>query len=234
MSEPKRLLLARGNTKLGENIYSFSLPAIDTCPGRSKLCEKACYATRGHIRLVAATGSYERKLERTKQKSFVRDMTDEIRLRGVRVVRIHVSGDFYSAAYIEKWIQIAEASRSVKFFVYTRSWRLPKLRKALDRLSKLSNFRLWYSCDKETGLPSKLTKRTRIAYMAVDDNDTPEAPPDLVFRVKRMTVKKRSSGALVCPTENGTKAEVTCQKCGLCWDSIKTKDPRRYALPLAG
>ena len=33
-------LLGKGNGKLGENIHTWSIPAVDTCPGRSPLCER--------------------------------------------------------------------------------------------------------------------------------------------------------------------------------------------------
>jgi hypothetical protein len=42
--DPLRNLLVRGNRKLGESVHSFSVPAVDTCPGRSAPCERACYA----------------------------------------------------------------------------------------------------------------------------------------------------------------------------------------------
>ena len=45
-----RFLLTRGNGKLGEAIHAFSLPAVSTCPGRSALCERHCYARHGRFR----------------------------------------------------------------------------------------------------------------------------------------------------------------------------------------
>lgn len=39
-----RNLLTRGNGKLGEGIRAWSLPAVETCPGRSDLCARVCYA----------------------------------------------------------------------------------------------------------------------------------------------------------------------------------------------
>jgi hypothetical protein len=45
-----RNLLTRGNGKLGEGIHTWSLPAVETCPGRSDLCSRVCYARSGRFR----------------------------------------------------------------------------------------------------------------------------------------------------------------------------------------
>ena len=36
-------------------------------------------------------------------------------------VRIHDSGDFYSIAYLNKWVDIAKANTDVIFYAYTKS-----------------------------------------------------------------------------------------------------------------
>ncbi len=225
-----RYLLGLGNRKLGEQIHTFSIPAIKTCPGRSNTCEKACYATRGTMRF--AQKSYSRRWKESKKSNFAEMVTKELRHRGATKVRIHCSGDFYSPAYVRKWIAIVRASPGIRFFVYTRSWRVPKIRKELKVLAREKNIRVWYSCDAETGLPSSISRRVRIAYMATSDSDLPRGRPDLVFRVKRTTVKKFSGGRLVCPSENGV-TDTTCSRCGICWQDLEKKDARRIALPLA-
>jgi hypothetical protein len=37
------------------------------------------------------------------------------------IVRIHVSGDFYSEAYFLAWIDVAKQRPDVKFYAYTKS-----------------------------------------------------------------------------------------------------------------
>ncbi len=225
-------MLGMGNRKLGDVVYTFSLPAVLTCPGRSKLCEKVCYALRGHMRMVLDAGHYHRKLEAANQADFADRMVREIRFRQCQLVRIHVAGDFYSPEYVRKWVEIVEASPQTKFFVYTRSWRVAEIRRELTLLARLPNIRVWFSCDRDTGIPARVGRNVRIAYMAEDDDDHPPRQPDLGFRVKRKSLQKRIGGAIVCPVENGAKAEVTCQKCGLCWEPLAVKDPRRFALPV--
>lgn len=222
----KRHLLSFGNSKLGE-MHTFSLPAVHTCPGRSSSCESACYARKGTVRF--AQRSYVSRWKASKQARFVPDMVEEIRSRGVSLVRLHVSGDFYSAKYAAKWLAIVQACPETRFFVYTRSWRVAEIRPTLRRLARERNIRVWFSCDSETGLPSSIPRRVRIAYMAVTDEDHPNGTPDLVFRVKRKTVKKFSEGRLVCPSENGV-TKTTCKKCAVCWSPLEVRDPRRIAL----
>lgn len=222
------VLLGFGNTKLGP-IHTFTLPAGDTCPGQSELCAKHCYAKRGTIRLQQDRGTYHKNLELAECADFVSRMADEIRFRQVMVVRIHPSGDFFSEKYVRKWIEIAKLRPQARFFAYTRSWRVRDIRPALNEFSKLPNVRLWYSCDKETGLPASVGKNVRLAYMAVDDDDVPERRPDLAFRVKRKTVVKKMGPTLVCPSENGI-TDTTCDKCGVCWKPLAEKDARRIAL----
>lgn len=229
-------LLGMGNRKLGEVIFTFTLPAVKTCPGRSKLCEKVCYALRGHLRMVLDAGHYDPKYQASLGDDFVERMIREIRFRQCQIVRLHVAGDFYSAEYVRKWIAIVTACPNVRFFVYTRSWRVAEIRPDINKLARLKNIRVWFSCDRDTGIPTKVGKRVRIAYMSDGDDDIPSRTPDLGFRVKRKSVMKRLNGASVCPMENGTEAKnnTNCQKCGLCWEDLESKDPRRFALPMAG
>jgi len=48
-------------------------------------------------------------------------MNEEIRKKKVTHIRIHDSGDFYSIAYLNKWISIATQNKDVIFYAYTKS-----------------------------------------------------------------------------------------------------------------
>src|SRR5215831_9037681 len=111
--ETLRNLLQQGNTKLGEGIYTFSLPAIATCPGSSPSCRKECYALKG--RFIFLHRAYRRYLAESQQDGFAARMIGEIRRRWAGCVRIHVSGDFYSAEYVRKWVAIAQACPTTRF-----------------------------------------------------------------------------------------------------------------------
>jgi hypothetical protein len=52
-------------------------------------------------------------------------MDEEIsKKRGLKAVRIHGSGDFYSQEYLDKWISIAKINPSIRFYCYTKSLHL--------------------------------------------------------------------------------------------------------------
>ncbi len=196
--------LQPGNRKLGPLIVGWSLPAILTCTGRSKLCEKVCYAMRGYFRFKSVSESnMVNWKEYAESADFAAWMSTEIRHALPRVVRVHVAGDFYDRTYAEKWLVVMQKNHSVTFYAYTRAWRDPEIYPTLKLMSRLPNFLLWLSCDKETGPPPRL-RRSRRAYMALNDLDSPRFKVDLVFRNTTTTVLKYDpSGALVCPYENG-------------------------------
>lgn len=210
-------LLTLGNSKLGESgIWTFSLPAVTTCPGSSPTCRAECYATKG--RFLFAKRRYNAALASSAEPGFAARMIAEIRRGFIGCVRIHVSGDFYSADYVRAWVEVAKACPQTRFFAYTRSWRVPEMEAALKELAKLRNVRLWYSCDKDTGTPVRVPKRVRLAWMQTSADETPDRA-DLVFRVRRLRRKvvKRIGLAMVCPVENGATGHKTdCGRCRVC------------------
>lgn len=148
-------MFRQGNVKLGPTTYTFSLPRAITCPGRTPWCEAHCYAKRGKLSLSSSVALYQRNLKHSQQPYFVDNAIRELRgkiasakRRGEdtsnKVVRIHVSGDFYSVPYILKWMQIADDLKGEgwKFYAYTKSWAIPKLLPALEALRDRPNVTL--------------------------------------------------------------------------------------------
>lgn len=228
--------LSPGNSKTGDTA-SFDLPARVTCPGMTTSedgCSQRCYAARlSAIRPVIAS-KYDRNLVFSQGSSFVAYMIAMLPENGI--IRIHVSGDFYSAPYIRKWIRIIENRPDCHFYAYTRSWRLPRMEAALTDLSSLDNFTLNVSVDAETGKPPRIWRKFKWCYLAHKDN----APnwlrkTDLVFRSKHWGHKVRRKNAIakgveppalvhnlgknstpVCPVERGTDLTLTCSSCRIC------------------
>lgn len=165
--------------------------------------------------------SHLRNWNFSKTSGFTDWMTSQLQASFVRVMRIHVSGDFYSIEYIRKWAEIVRRSPRQQFFAYTRSWRVEEMLPELVKLGGLPNFQMWWSIDRETG-PAPLIRGVRRAYMAIDDVDAEHAPDDcdLVFRDNPGTVMKKANGVMVCPPENGVaiKNKITCSNCGICWN----------------
>jgi hypothetical protein len=216
------MLLHEGNTKLGAAILHWGLPAGGTCPGQSPACARECYAKRGRYLFGSVSRALRRNLAAARQPNFARRMTAELRERWPRVVRVHTAGDFFSAAYVRDWVEIARACPDVTFYGYTRSWRVPQIAPALRELAALPNVYLWYSTDRDTGRPARLPPGVRVAYMQTAPDDLPRKA-ELLFRVHRLrrTVQKRVSlplaDAVTCPVENGATPDMTCRRCGICW-----------------
>ena len=227
-------MLTPGNKKLGGHlIWGFGLPSgtLKLCPGMTPTCKKVCYAVRVQAFRPQAALLYRRNLRLAKRKDFVRRVRAFLLIQGVRVVRIHTGGEFYSEKYVRKWLRIAERSPKVKFFTYTRAWRIPAICAVLEELSQLPNVALWYSCDRDTGWPEHVPSRVRVAWLVTDANERPPPEADLVFRTLplRKVPNLELDGVPVCPAENGQQPPATCDRCRICW---RPAEPRRLSLPL--
>lgn len=220
------MLFTTGNTKLGQGVLVWSLPAITTCPGASESCRALCYAAQGHYHRDGVKDALALRKREARKKNFVDRMVGELKGSRRRLVRIHCSGDLYDELYARAWLEIIRACPDKIFLMYSRSWSVEDIFPVLVEMSREPNLRLWFSCDRETGRPPRV-RRVRRAYMSVDDQDQPKFPVDLVFRVTRKTVMKFTpSGHLVCPVENGVTS-TTCDRCQLCFSADRL--PRRSA-----
>lgn len=218
-SYPEPLVL--GNGKLGPTVWHFSVPAVFTCYGRSTLCESACYACKGHYHHTNVQKRHRLNHAMREESSFELRVVSQIERMKAELVRVHPAGDFDSTAYIQSWGNIARECPDTLFWAYTRSWRVPEFLPELVLLSRLPNFQMWWSCDRETGAPPRF-KGIKRAYMATDDLDLPRMRVDLVFRTERELKLAVFDSTLVCPTERkrarpGQK-HITCDKCRICFD----------------
>lgn len=156
--------LGRGNIKIGR-IPSFSLPSRFTCPGASSWCLKKCYAARYERLRSKCRFAYSRNLMLSwDPRRFVKTMLNRIPPK-TRYFRIHVSGDFYSAQYIQCWHKIVRQRPNTQFWAYTRSWSVKELKPALERLRTLPNMHLFASVD--SGMPNP-PKHWRKAFLDID------------------------------------------------------------------
>ena len=215
--ETVRGLLSQGNAKVGEGIHLWGLPAGETCPGMSALCEKACYARKGRFKYPSVRARLEWNLERSRRPDFADLMAKEVRRKGCLVVRVHSAGDFYDAEYAQKWLWVMRQRPRTRYYFYSRSWRQPEIAEVLARMAALKCVRTWYSVDAETGRPDEAPPGVRIAYLRVDGSDD-AAGADLVFRVRGLR-SKRVGLDLVCPheTPKGRADDVNCGNCRQCW-----------------
>ena len=82
-------------------------------------CVKFCYAKKGAYIWSNVKPAFEKRYQLSKTDKFVEAMNAEIRKKKPDYVRVHDSGDYYSRAYLKKWIDIANSNPSVRFYSYT-------------------------------------------------------------------------------------------------------------------
>lgn len=187
------MLLAPSNSKLG-NIPSWSLPAGLSCPGKTALCRKLCYASKLERIYSSAAKRWLENLAywRSNRAEWRDKMTAEC--RESRVIRIHVSGDFHSVAYINDWIKIIQSCPNTVFFAYTRVWSVKRLQKAIHTLKEQPNIVLFASWDETSAdIPPA---GWRISYMGIPD--------------------RANYRFLLCPNAAGQIE--TCLQCGVCFN----------------
>jgi hypothetical protein len=218
MTVEQRGMLVRGNTHLGPDIFNFSLPAPGTCPGATEACLSKCYALRFARYAASCLEKHAANFARAQDPiPFARAMLAEIRFKRVKLLRIHVAGDFFDVPYVEAWDHIACRSRGTKFLFYTRSWRLPEMRPAPIRMASRPNVFAWWSEDRDTG-PSDMPVGRRCFFCATAEDESLVPPGVLVFREVTKAVRKWVNGSWVCPKEQGTRAGITCSSCERCFD----------------
>jgi hypothetical protein len=110
--------LKAGNAKLHNSCLISTLPTA-VCFGKGKQCA-GCYALKAERQYQTVRDCRMRHLRETMSEEFVERTIEEIRKSKKIKVRIHESGDFYSQAYLDKWVSIAEALPTVRFYLYTK------------------------------------------------------------------------------------------------------------------
>jgi hypothetical protein len=133
------LKFSKGNAKLGKHIFTFSLPSGFTCPNALECLSKANRETgkitdgkATHFRCFSA--SQEALYQSVRKQRWhnlvalkgkpVSEMYGLISLSipsKANMVRIHVGGDFFSQAYFDAWLAVAEEMPHVTFYAYTKS-----------------------------------------------------------------------------------------------------------------
>lgn len=134
-------------------VFDFAIPAyqarsgLKTCP-LAGTCKNGCYAKQGPYTWTSTQDAFENRLATILDGSFGNKMEKEIRTklktadkRGQQlVIRIHSSGDMFSLAYLNQWIEVIRAFPTVQFYSYTKMVPLFK------RYGKLpSNFTVIFS-----------------------------------------------------------------------------------------
>lgn len=135
-----KLKFGKGNAKLSKDIATFSIPAGHSCPFAYE-CEAKADRTTGKIkdgkhqtfRCFAASQEalYPTVrnsrwhnfdlLRKIKTKQGMIDLIEASLPKKATMVRVHVSGDFFSQMYFDAWMDVAANHPDIKFYAYTKS-----------------------------------------------------------------------------------------------------------------
>lgn len=127
-------VMINGNEKIGKGIWHFStLPTTNeftatinskeyTIKGTCVVSCVGCYATKGNYRYQSTIDALSVRTWLTWNDTnyLKRAILAQIEADKIDFVRIHASGDFASAEYIEMWKDIVKACKNTTFWTYTK------------------------------------------------------------------------------------------------------------------
>lgn len=138
-----------------DGILSWSLQAIDTCPGSKDAqgnlvpaCQ-GCYATTGNYRFSNVKAPRLANQLDWKRKEWVQDMVQA--LDSSRYFRWFDSGDMYDIRLAKKILEVMQATPWVKHWLPTRMHKFPKFHQTLAEMNALPNVVVRFSSDSVTG-----------------------------------------------------------------------------------
>lgn len=138
------LIFGRGNAKLSKDIVTFSLPAGHTCPG-AHLCASYADKFTGKIQdgkntqfrcFAASQESVYPNVRKARWHNFetlqkFKNSSNAMATiilnnipKDAKIVRIHVSGDFFNAQYFRAWAYVASQLPMTRFYAYTKSVKI--------------------------------------------------------------------------------------------------------------
>lgn len=166
-------IFSKGNRKLPADIAIFNLPHMVTCPGATAECKKYCYAKKAEALYKDSLPFRYRNWELAKSDKFVDEAVASLsRMRRLRAVRIHESGDFFNQKYLDKWVEIAKKFPDVIFTAYTKSLHLD-----FKKAKRLKNFVIFASMDPTTSETMKRgCKKNRLTSKAIVIDKKAPAP----------------------------------------------------------
>ena len=138
-----------------DGIMSWSLQAIDTCPGSSDgngglvpACQ-GCYATTGNYRFPNVKAPREFNREDWKRDTWVSEMVEA--LENSRYFRWFDSGDMYDLKLAEKIRKVMLHTPWVSHWLPTRMHKFPKFKRVISEMELLSNVVVRFSSDSVNG-----------------------------------------------------------------------------------
>ena len=138
-----------------DGIRSWSLQAIQTCPGSIAspgvlvdAC-KGCYATTGNYNYPNVKAPREFNRNDWQREAWCDDMVAE--LERDRYFRWFDSGDVYTLALAKKILEVMQRTPWCHHWLPTRMHKFPKFRMVFDAMRQLDNVMVRFSSDSITG-----------------------------------------------------------------------------------
>ena len=138
-----------------DGIFSWSLQAIDTCPGSSDgkgglvdAC-KGCYATTGNYRFANVKAPRLFNREDWQRDDWIDDMVKA--LDSSRYFRWFDSGDMYDLKLAYKIYEVMNRTPWVKHWLPTRMHKFSKFKTVIQAMQNLDNVVIRFSSDSVTG-----------------------------------------------------------------------------------
>jgi hypothetical protein len=138
-----------------DGIRSWSLQALETCPGSLAspgvlvdAC-KGCYATTGNYNYPNVKAPRAHNKEDWQRIEWVDDMVQA--LDADRYFRWFDSGDMYALGLAEKILEVMKRTPWCKHWMPTRMHKFPKFAMVLSEMQALTNVMVRFSSDSVTG-----------------------------------------------------------------------------------
>ena len=181
------LKFSTGNRKINDlakdlglskrEVVAFDIPAGYTCPAAS-LCKSQANRDSGKITdgencqfrcYAASTESCFPSVRKLRWHNYTQlvESSDMVALieqslsSTIKVIRIHSSGDFFSKAYFQAWVKVAELHPEITIFGYTKV--LPYV-----KVQKPDNFKLVYS---HGGIFDNKVTDEPVSYVVLQESD---------------------------------------------------------------
>jgi hypothetical protein len=148
-------MLKVSKTSKLDGILSWSLQALDTCPGsigeNGELVPacSGCYATTGNYRFSNVKAPRLHNREDWQRDQWISDMV--LMLNSQRFFRWFDSGDMYSLDLAEKIFQVMESTPWCKHWLPTRMLKFKKFHNIVAKMQQLPNVMVRFSSDSVTG-----------------------------------------------------------------------------------
>lgn len=187
-------MLKLSKTSKLDGIKSWSLQALETCPGAFakdgsvvEVC-RGCYARSGNYRFPNVINTRVHNREDWKKDDWVQRMVAALSIE--RYFRWFDSGDIYHPALAQKIHQVVQQTPWCRHWLPTRSHKFPRIAATLERIDALPNAVVRRSADE------------------VDSFD-----PDVHGSV---VLTEETPSVHVCRAYERTPA--SCNGCRACWD----------------